>query len=82
MRKITKKWAPILCAMIVILVLAAYLAVFLYAMLEESMGHIAVGILMAVYSLLILCTMVGTILALRQRLREIDSGEEEKAKEY
>lgn len=82
MRNATEKWAPIACAVFMILLLSAYLAVFLFAMLTESMSGFAVAILMAVYCLLILAVILGVIAALRQRLREIDNAELEKAKQY
>lgn len=82
MRNTTKKIAPILCAVFMILVLAAYLAVFLFAMLAERMEILAVSILMGVYVLLIVAVIAGVIIALRQRLQEIDGGEEDAAKQY
>lgn len=82
MQNFTKKWAPMLCAAIVVLLLAAYLAVFLFAMLTESMEQLAVIIIMAVYCLLIGAVIWGVLAALRQRLKEIDKGEEDIARQY
>lgn len=82
MQNITKKIAPMLCAAVMILLLGAYLAVFLFAMLEETMPQLAVILIMMAYGALIIAMIVGILAALRQRLKEIDNGEEEIARQY
>lgn len=77
-----KKRAAILCAVVVIAILGIYLAAFLYPLLGASFGeNMAVGILLA-YGLLIAAVILGVLMALRQRLKELNSGEEEDAKKY
>lgn len=77
-----KKRAAILCAVVVIAILGIYLAAFLYPLLGASFGEsVAVGILL-VYGLLIAAVILGVLIALRQRLKELNSGEEEDAKKY
>ena len=78
----SKKTAPILCAALVIAILGIYLGVFLGSLLGELYGEVlAVGILI-VYGLLIVAVILGVLAPLRQRLKEIESGEEEDAKQY
>lgn len=77
-----KKRAAILCAVVVMAILGIYLAAFLYPLLGASFGEsMAVGILL-VYGLLIAAVILGVLMALRQRLKELNSGEEEDAKKY
>ena len=77
-----KKKAPILCAAIIIAALAIFLACIVFPLLSGALGQwIAVGILL-LYGGLIVAVIVGVVMALRQRLREIDGGEEEDAKKY
>lgn len=77
-----KKLAALLCAVVVIAVLAFYLAAFLYSLLEVSYGDtMALGVLL-IYGLLVAAMILGILLSLRQRLKELNSGEEEDAKKY
>ena len=84
MRKNTdrKKLAPIVCTLVVVLILAVYLAVVLFALLSERTTPAVVCLFMAVYCLVIVAAMAGVFTALRQRLKEIDGGEEEDASQY
>lgn len=84
MRKNTdrKKLAAIVCTLAVVVVMASYLAVLLFALLSERTTPAVVCLLLGVYSLLILAAVVGVFTALRQRLKEIDKGEEEDASQY
>ena len=80
--KKSKKRAPVICAVIVIAVLGIFLATILFPLLGESYGEwIAVGFLL-IYALIIVAVIVGVAAALCQRLREIEGGEEEDAKQY
>lgn len=83
MRNTTKKKrTPIICTAVIIGVLGIFLATILFPLLGAACGElIAVGILV-VYGLLILAVIVGVLVALRQRLKEIEGGEEEDAKQY
>ena len=77
-----KKRASMLCAAIVIGILGLYLAFILFPLLYSTVGELlAVGLLI-IYGVLILAAIAGILLALRQRLREIESGEEDEAKKY
>lgn len=82
MRKNTKKLAPILCAAIVVALLVLYIAVILFTLFTESLGDM-IGILVVVVATgIILAAIIGVLAALRQRMKEIDKGEEEDAKIY
>lgn len=77
-----KKKASIICAAVIIGVLGVFLATVLFPLLGESMGEmVAVGALL-IYGLLIIAVIAGVVHALRERLREIDGGEEDEAKKY
>lgn len=82
MRKNTKKLAPIACAAIVVALLVLYIAVILFTLFTESLGDM-IGILVVVVATgIILAAIIGVLAALRQRMKEIDKGEEEDAKIY
>lgn len=81
-KKKSKKNAPILCAVIMIAFLAICIGIIIFPLLGTSYGDaVAVGFLV-VYSLMILAIIVGILIALHQRLKEIEGGEEEDAKKY
>lgn len=82
MRKNTKKLAPILCAAIVIVLLALYIAVILFTLFTESLGDLIGIVVVVVATGIILAAIIGVLAALRQRMKEIDKGEEEDAKIY
>ena len=82
MRKNTTKLAPVLCAAIVVALLALYIAVILFTLFTESLSDM-IGILVVVVATgIILAAIIGVLAALRQRMKEIDKGEEEDAKIY
>ena len=78
-----KTVAPILCAGAVLLMLMVVLALMAYpffaARMEEQM---VLMLAFGLYGLLIVAMIVGVVMALCQRLREIRGGEEEDAKKY
>lgn len=77
-----KRLAPILCAAIFIVLLLIYLIAFLFPLLGAEVGDgVAIAVLLiGVISLLAI--IGGIILALHQRLKEIEGGEEEDAQQY
>ena len=80
MRKNIKRGA-ILSALVVVAFFLVYLALLATAVLEvpeDTVGWLAVLFAGAIFTAII----VGVVLALSQRLKEIDSGEEEEAKKY
>lgn len=82
MRKNTKKLAPIACAAIVVVLLALYIAVTLFTLFTESLGDLIGIVVVVVATGIILAAIIGVLVALRQRMKEIDKGEEEDAKIY
>lgn len=75
----TKRLEPILCAAVFIVLLTAALILLLCI---ADTGSAALAALLLLFAANMVSVIVGIILALRQRLREIDSGEEEAAKQY
>jgi hypothetical protein len=76
--KSKKKLAPIIITIIVILFSTAYIWFFIAIAITEAVAWFVSGIAIMVY--LALC--VGIILALRERIKEIDEGEEDEALKY
>ncbi len=77
-----KKRAPILCAAIMIVLLTLFIVTIIFPIFREGDGILAAIIILAVYTVVIVAVIVGILIALRQRLREIEGGEEEDAKKY
>ena len=77
-----KMVAPIICAAVVIALLLIYLLIFLFPVLGAEIGDgLAIAVLI-ICALSLIAVIGGVILALRQRLKEIEGGEEEDAKQY
>ena len=80
--KKSKKRVAVIAALVMIALMTLYLVGIVIPLVRETMGvGIAVTILV-IYGTVILASMVGVTLALRQRLKEIESGEEDEAKRY
>jgi hypothetical protein len=78
-----KTVAPILCAGAVLLMLMVVLALMAYPFFAARMEEQLVLMLaFGLYGVLIVAMIVGVVMALCQRLREIRGGEEEDAKKY
>lgn len=80
--KQSKKLAPIICAAVVIALLLGYLTALLIPLAMESLGLGAVAGILVIYAVVIVAAIIGVVAALKQRLKEIESGEEEDAKKY
>ena len=82
MEKKSKKRVAMIAALVVIALMTVYLVAIIIPLVQECLGEaVAIGILV-LYGLVILASMVGVTLALKQRLKEIESGEEDEAKRY
>lgn len=80
MRKNIKRGA-IISALVVVVFFLVYLGLLATAVLEvpeDTIGLVAILFAGAIF----LAIIAGVLLALRQRLKEIDTGEEEDAKKY
>lgn len=77
-----KKKGAWICAVVVIAAATLYLGVALIPIISESFGDGFVVMFAAIYILLIAALIIGILIALRLRLKEIEGGEEEDAKKY
>ena len=77
-----KKRGAIICAALGIGLFSVILAVILVPLVGEAYGDVMVWIFLLVYGGIILAIILGIAAALRQRLRELEKGEEEDAKKY
>ena len=76
-----KKIAPWIVALVFILFIGIYIGILIFAQLQAREVPFAV-VLMGLYIVVLAAMIVGIILALRQRLKEIDGGEEDEALQY
>ena len=79
-----KRRGALLSALVVLLWLAGLVAVVIFAAAEAAReGAMGAGaLLVLLYGTLGAAVMVGVLIALRQRLREIEGGEEDDASQY
>lgn len=77
-----KRAAAVVCAALAAAFLGILLAAVVYPLLGIGSGDGLAVLLLALYALIILAVIGGVLAALRQRLREIESGEEEDAAQY
>ena len=77
-----KKRASILSAVVIITILAVFVGCILFPLLNEMAGIFFAAMILLLYAGGIIAVIFGVLAALNQRLREIDSGEEEEAKKY
>jgi len=80
--KRNKKRSPIISAVIIIVLLGIFLAVMVVPLLGDAEEALLVIGIIGFYGLIIVAVIIGVIFALRQRLKEIEGGEEEDAKQY
>ena len=82
-RNTNKKIAPIIVTIIVVLCIAPVICLIAYlAGIAVFEGFGAVLPFLLLYALIGGAVLVGIILAMRQRLREINGGEEDEASKY
>ena len=77
-----KKRASILSAVVIISILAVFVGFILFPLISEMGGVFFAVILLMLYIAGILAVIFGVIAALKERLEEIESGEEEEARKY
>ena len=77
-----KKRGAILSAVVIIAILAFFVGLILFPLISEMGGLFFAVMILLVYAGGIVAVILGILAALRQRLREIESGEEEEAKKY
>lgn len=76
-----KKIAPWIVALVFIVFFGVYIGFLIFAWMQTR-GVGAAGILICIYIAVLAAMIVGIIIALRQRLKEIDGGEEDEALQY
>jgi uncharacterized protein (DUF983 family) len=69
-------------AAVLVLVLAAFAALLVLLLVRVALGEPVAMAFLIWYALVLLAVLVGVLLALRQRLRELATGEEDEAKKY
>ena len=77
-----KKRGAIVSAVIIITMLAVFVGFILFPLISEMGGVFFAVMLLMLYIAGILAVIFGILAALKQRLEEIESGEEEEAKKY
>ena len=77
-----KKRGAIISAVIIITMLAVFVGCILFPLISEMGGVFFAVMLLMLYIAGILAVIFGIIAALKQRLDEIEGGEEEEAKKY
>ena len=77
-----KKRGAVISAVIIIVVLAVFVGFILFPLVSEMGGVFFAVMLLMLYIGGILAVIFGVLAALKQRLEEIESGEEEEAKKY
>ena len=77
-----KKRGAVISAVIIITMLAVFVGFILFPLVSEMGGVFFAVMLLLLYIAGILAVIFGVIAALKQRLEEIESGEEEEAKKY
>ena len=77
-----KKRGAVISAVIIIVVLAVFVGFILFPLISEMGGVFFAVILLMLYIAGILAVIFGILAALKQRLEEIEGGEEEEAKKY
>lgn len=77
-----KKRGSILSAVVIISILAVFVGFILFPLISEVAGVFFAAVILLFYAGAIVAVIFGVIAALRQRLEEIERGEEEEAKKY
>ena len=77
-----KKRGAVISTVIIISILAVFVGFILFPLISEMGGMLFAVILLMLYVAGILAVIFGVIAALKERLEEIESGEEEEAKKY
>ena len=80
--KETKKRASIRSAVVVIAILAVFVGFILFPLISEMGGMLFAVMVLLLYAGGIVAVIFGILAALKQRLEELEGGEEEEAKKY
>ena len=80
--KENKKRASILSALVIIAILAVFVGFILFPLISEMGGMVFAVMILLLYAGGIIAVICGILAALKQRLDEIEGGEEEEARKY
>lgn len=80
--KETKKRASIRSAVVIIAILAVFVGFILFPLISEMGGMLFAVMVLLLYAGGIVAVIFGILAALKQRLEELEGGEEEEAKKY
>ena len=69
-------------ATVMIGIMGVILAILLVPLLMENLTETVAVLILGFYALMIIAIIVGILLALRQRIKEIEGGEEDAASQY
>ncbi len=69
-------------AAVMIGIMGVILAILLVPLLMENLTETVAVLILGFYALMIIAIIVGILLALRQRIKEIEGGEEDAASQY
>ena len=82
MEKKSKKRVAVIAALVMIALMTLYLVGIVIPLVRETMGVGIAVTMLVIYGAVILAGILGVSLALKQRLKEIEGGEEDEAKRY
>ena len=77
-----KKRGAVICAAMGIGFFVIILAILLFSLVADAYADWIAWMVVLIYGCIILAVIVGIAAALRQRLRELKTGEEEDARKY
>lgn len=69
-------------AAVLIGLMGVLLAILLVPLLMENLTETVAVLILGFYAVVIVATIIGILLALRQRIQEIEGGEEDAASQY
>lgn len=78
----TKYIGAMVSAAVLIGLMGVLLAILLVPLLMENLTETVAVLILGFYAVVIVATIIGILLALRQRIQEIEGGEEDAASQY
>lgn len=82
MQNATKRWPAVVCALVIICLIIMWIGILAAAILGDPAGNLSLAVIVGIYATLAAAVVVGILIALWQRMKEISGGEEEEAKKY
>ncbi len=82
MQNATKRWPAVVCALVIICLIIMWIGILAAALLGDPVGNLSFAVIIGIYATLAAAVVVGILIALWQRMKEISGGEEEEAKKY